>query len=155
MIPIIRAAQAADAERVAEIHVRALAAPREVPWLGAVTIHDHGARAWYEARQLPVFAWASLAGGFFAGVRTPDVVRVYETVDNRERLRRTLALAARCGATASQVALAWVLHQPFPTYALVGPRSVAELRESVAALELALTPAETRWLDLEPGTEEP
>ena len=56
---------------------------------------------------------------------------------------------------ASQVALAWVLHQPFPTYALVGPRSVAELRESVAALELALTPAESRWLDLEPGAEEP
>ena len=132
-----------------------LAAPQEAPWLGAVTIHDHGARAWYEARQVPVFAWASLAGGFFAGVRTPDVVRVYETVDNRERLRRTLALAARRGATASQVALAWVLHQPFPTYALVGPRSVAELRESVAALELALTPAESRWLDLEPGTEEP
>jgi aryl-alcohol dehydrogenase-like predicted oxidoreductase len=132
-----------------------LAAPQEAPWLGAVTIHDHAARAWYEARQLPVFAWASLAGGFFAGVRTSDVVRVYETVDNRERLRRTLALAARRGATASQVALAWVLHQPFPTYALVGPRSVAELRESVAALELALTPAESRWLDLEPGAEEP
>ena len=132
-----------------------LAAPQEAPWLDAVTIHDHAARAWYEARQLPVFAWASLAGGFFAGVRTPDVVRVYETADNRERLRRTQALAARRGATASQVALAWVLHQPFPTYALVGPRSVAELRESVAALELALTPAESRWLDLEPGTAEP
>src|SRR6185295_16093188 len=98
-----------------------LAAPQEAPWLGAVTIHDHAARAWYEARQLPVFAWASLAGGFFAGVRTPDVERVYETADNRERLRRTRALATRRGATASQVALAWVLHQPFPTYALVGP----------------------------------
>jgi aryl-alcohol dehydrogenase-like predicted oxidoreductase len=132
-----------------------LAAPQEAPWLGAVTIHDHATRAWYEARQLPVFAWASLAGGFFAGIRTPDVERVYETVDNRERLRRTRALATRRGATASQVALAWVLHQPFPTYALVGPRSVAELRESVAALELALTPAESRWLDLEPGAEEP
>ena len=32
---------------------------------------------------------------------------------------------------------------------------LAELRESVAALELALTPAESRWLDLAPGTEEP
>jgi aryl-alcohol dehydrogenase-like predicted oxidoreductase len=132
-----------------------LAAPQEPPWPGAVTIHDHAARAWYAARQLPVFAWASLAGGFFAGVRTPDVERVYETADNRERLRRTLALAAHRGVTASQVALAWVLHQPFPTYALVGPRSVAELRESVAALDLALTPVESRWLDLESGTEEP
>jgi aryl-alcohol dehydrogenase-like predicted oxidoreductase len=132
-----------------------LAAPREAPWLGAVTIHDPAARAWYATRQLPVFAWASLAGGFFGGVRTPDVERVYETADNRERLRRTRVLAVHRGVTASQVALAWVLHQPFPTYALVGPRSVAELRESVAALDLALTPAESRWLDLEPGTEGP
>jgi len=132
-----------------------LAAPQEAPWLDAVTIHGREARAWYATRQLPVFAWAALAGGFFAGVRGPDVVRVYETADNRERLRRTQTLAARRGATPSQIALAWVLHQPFPTYALVGPRSVAELQESVAALELALTPAEARWLDVEPGSEEP
>ena len=114
--------------------------------------HDpraRGAARGTRHRQLPVFAWASLAGGFFAGVRSADVLRVYENGGNRERLRRARALAARKGATASQVALAWVLHQPFPTYALIGPRSVAELRESVAALDLTLTPAESRWLDLE------
>jgi aryl-alcohol dehydrogenase-like predicted oxidoreductase len=33
-----------------------LAAPQETPWLGAVTIHDPAARAWYASRQLPVFA---------------------------------------------------------------------------------------------------
>ncbi len=74
---------------------------------------------------------------------------MYENADNHERLRRARALGSRTGATPSQVALAWVLHQPFPTYALIGPRSVPELRESVAALDLALTPAESRWLDLE------
>ncbi len=126
-----------------------LAAPQEAPWLDAVTIHDREARAWYAARQLPVFAWAALAGGFFAGVSSADVTRVYDNAANRERRRRAATLAARKGATASQVALAWVLHQPFPTYALVGPRSVAELRESVTALDVPLTPAESRWLDLE------
>jgi aryl-alcohol dehydrogenase-like predicted oxidoreductase len=126
-----------------------LAAPREAPWLGCVTLHERSARAWYAQRQVPVFAWASLAGGFFAGVRHPEVTRVYENADNRERLRRAESLAARTGATASQVALAWVLHQPFPTYALIGPRSVDELRESVGALDLSLTPGESRWLDLE------
>jgi aryl-alcohol dehydrogenase-like predicted oxidoreductase len=126
-----------------------LAAPQEEPWPGCVTIHEREARAWYAKRQLPVFAWSSLAGGFFAGVPSADATRVCENGGNRERRRRASALGARKGATASQVALAWVLHQPFPTYALVGPRSVAELRESVAALDLALTPAESRWLDLE------
>ena len=117
-------------------------------------VHEPAARAWYAARQVPVIAWASLAGGFFAGVRSPDVIRVYENAENRERLRRAAALGAKKGATASQVALAWVLHQPFPTYALVGPRSVAELRESVAALDLTLTLGESSWLDLE-GAEVP
>jgi 1-deoxyxylulose-5-phosphate synthase len=126
-----------------------LAAPQEAPWLGAVTIHAPSARAWYAEHQVPVFAWASLAGGFFAGVRGPDITRVYDTADNRERLRRAVSLAVEKGATASQIALAWVLHQPFPTYALIGPRSVAELQESVAALDIALTAAEARWLDLE------
>jgi aryl-alcohol dehydrogenase-like predicted oxidoreductase len=126
-----------------------LAAPGEAPWLGAVTIHAREARAWYAARQLPVFAWAALAGGFFAGVSSPDVRRVYDSAENRERRRRAATLAARKGATTSQIALAWVLHQPFPTYALVGPRNVAELRESGAALELSLTPGEARWLDLD------
>jgi aryl-alcohol dehydrogenase-like predicted oxidoreductase len=126
-----------------------LAAPREAPWPGCVTIHEPAIRAWYAQRQLPVFAWASLAGGFFAGVRSADVARVYESADNHERLRRARAFGARKGASPSQVALAWVLHQPFPTCALIGPRSVPELRESFAALDLALTPAESRWLDLE------
>lgn len=126
-----------------------LAAPQAEPWPGCVTIHEREMRAWYAARQLPVFAWASLAGGFFAGVESGDVERVYENGGNRERLRRARTLGARTGATAGQVALAWVLHQPFPTYALIGPRSVAELRESVAALDLTLTSAESRWLDLE------
>jgi aryl-alcohol dehydrogenase-like predicted oxidoreductase len=126
-----------------------LAAPQEEPWPGCVTIHAPEARAWYAKRQLPVFAWSSLAGGFFAGVPSADATRVYENGANRERCRRASALGARTGATATQVALAWVLHQPFPTYALIGPRSVAELRESVAALDLTLTPAESRWLDLE------
>ena len=74
-----------------------LAAPREAPWLGCVTIHEPEARAWYERHQLPVFAWAALAGGFFAGVRSPDVLRVYENAGNQERLGRAQALAARRG----------------------------------------------------------
>ena len=43
--------------------------------------------------------------------------------------------------------VAWVLHQPFPVYALIGPASVEELRSSVAALDIELTPQEVRWLE--------
>jgi aryl-alcohol dehydrogenase-like predicted oxidoreductase len=126
-----------------------LAVQEEPPWWECVAAHDRESVAWYERTQLPVFAWSALAGGFFARVQDPEVERIYGSEANRERLRRAEDLGRKKGATPAQVALAWVLHQPFPTYAIIGPRSVEELRASVAALDVELTPAEVRWLDLE------
>jgi 1-deoxyxylulose-5-phosphate synthase len=126
-----------------------LAVQNEPPWWECVAAHDPESLAWYERTQLPVFAWSAGAGGFFAGYSDPEVERVYGSEANRERRRRAEQLAGERGATAGQVALAWVLQQPFPTYAIIGPRSVEELRASVAAADLDLTPTEVRWLDLE------
>ena len=39
-----------------------------------------------------------------------------------------------------------VLNQAFPTWAVVGVRSVAELDECVGAADLALDPGQVRWL---------
>jgi aryl-alcohol dehydrogenase-like predicted oxidoreductase len=125
-----------------------LAVPREEPWPGCISIHERGALEWYARTQLPVFAWSSQAAGYFAGVRDDDVTRVYGTDENAGRLRRAQQLAAQKGCTVTQVALAWVVHQPFPTHAIIGPHSSAELRESAAALEVELSADEARWLDL-------
>jgi aryl-alcohol dehydrogenase-like predicted oxidoreductase len=122
-----------------------LATQNEPPWPETVSAHDPDSLAWYARTQLPLFAWSAQAAGYFAGV---VVERVYESDANRERRRRATELAARLGAKPTQVALAWTLGQPFPTHAVIGPRSVAELRESVEALELELTPQDVRWLDL-------
>jgi aryl-alcohol dehydrogenase-like predicted oxidoreductase len=46
------------------------------------------------------------------------------------------------------VALAYVLHQPFPTFALIGPRRLSETRTSTEALRVHLSPDEVDWLDL-------
>jgi aryl-alcohol dehydrogenase-like predicted oxidoreductase len=123
-----------------------LATQNEPPWPETVSAHDPESLAWYTRTQLPLFAWSAQAAGYFAGV---VVERVYDSEANRERRRRATELARRLGAKPTQVALAWTLHQAFPTHAIIGPRSVAELRESVGALELELAPHEVRWLDLE------
>jgi aryl-alcohol dehydrogenase-like predicted oxidoreductase len=135
------------------------------PWPGCVSASPPQERAWYEATQTPVFAWSSQAGGFFA--LPPELVargdtlvgRVYASPENDERRRRAVLLADRKGVKPHQIALAWVLHQPFPTYALIGPASLAELHDSVEALDVDLTAEELDWLDLgarrpEPLTEE-
>lgn len=126
-----------------------LATQNEAPWPDCISASDPASHAWYARAGLPVFAWSSQAGGFFAGVTGPDVSRVYVNDGNLERLRRATELGRHKGASANQIALAWVLHRPFPTYALIGPQTIAELRDSVEALELELTEDECRWLDLE------
>ena len=126
-----------------------LAVQNEPPWLDCVSAHDRDSLAFYEQAQMPVFSWSALAGGFFAGRLDPDVARVYGSDANRKRFQRAAEIGRRGGWTANQVALAWVLNQPFPTFAIIGPATPAELGESVATLDVHLTPADVRWLDLE------
>ncbi len=47
------------------------------------------------------------------------------------------------------VALAWVLAQPFPVHAVVGPRDASELDACLASLDIALTDDDRRWLEAE------
>ena len=48
--------------------------------------------------------------------------------------------------TANQVALAWVLNQPFPTRAVIGVRTLPELDEAAAAADVRLAREQVRWL---------
>jgi aryl-alcohol dehydrogenase-like predicted oxidoreductase len=134
----------------------ALAVPLEPMWSDNVTIAgDAVALRWYEQTQLPVLAWSSQARGFFSGRFTPeicpdpDVRRVYYSPENWERLKRAQALAAERGVSATNVALAWVLHQPQNVFPLVGPANPTELADTLRALDVALTPGEVAWLNLE------
>jgi aryl-alcohol dehydrogenase-like predicted oxidoreductase len=135
-----------------------LAVQNEQIWDGCLSATDPETKAWYQRTQIPLFAWSSQARGFFTGLYSPEnledetIVRVYYSEGNWERLRRAAELGKRKGGySANQVALAWVLHQPFPVFPLIGPASVAELQNSVAALEIELTPDEVAWLNLEEG----
>ena len=139
----------------------ALAVPNEPMWAGCVSIAgDAEAQAWYAQTRLPIFAWSAQARGFFSGRYSPDliegatvdaqnVIRTYYSEDNWERYRRAGDLAREKGRTISQIALAWVLHQPLEVYALFGPASVSELDDSLGALEVELAPDELAWLNLE------
>ncbi|MBI3958681.1 MAG: aldo/keto reductase [Chloroflexi bacterium] len=135
-----------------------LAAWNEPMWPGCLTASDGGSRRWYAENQMPLFAWSSQATGFFSGRYRPEdrdnpalaaIVRTWFNEDNFRRRERARELAAQKGATPNQIALAYVLCQPFPTFALIGPQTIDELRDSLPALGMALTPGEMRWLNLE------
>ncbi len=131
-----------------------LAAVNEFLFPGCLAVSTAD-RDWYVQRQFPLLAWSSQAQGFFSGRYSPNdrsnekMARVWYSAENFTRLDRAGALGRERGVTANTIALAYVLCQPFPTFAIIGPRSVDQLTASMAALEIQLTPDEVRWLNLE------
>ena len=127
----------------------------EPPWAGCISSSDPESRAWFERNQMPLFSWSSQARGFFTGRARPDdfsdpeLVRCWYSEDNFRRLERVNQLAREKGVEPINIALAYVLSQPFPTFALIGPRALSETHSSLKALEIELTPEEVKWLNLE------
>jgi len=127
--------------------------PNGTTWPGCV-FADDAERAWHTATQFPLLAWSPQAGGFLTGRygpedrRNADMARIYFSDQNFERLRRATELGQQKGNSPIQIGLAYVLNQPFPTAAIIGPSTVAHLRDSHAALAIELAAGETGYLDL-------
>jgi len=128
----------------------------EAPWSGCLAASDAESRKWLVEREIPLFPWSSQARGFFADGRAdpadisdPELVRCWYSDDNFERLSRAREIAEKQGVSAIGIALAYVLRQPSPTFPIIGPLTVDEIRSSVAALEVALSADELRWLNVE------
>ncbi len=127
----------------------------EPPWAGCLSASDAASRAWLTKTQTPLLPWSSQARGFFTGRARPDdrsdaeLARCWYSDDNFRRLERVDELARRRGVLPINIALAYVLCQPFPTFPLIGPRTLSETRTSLPALDIDLTPDELRWLNLE------
>lgn len=127
----------------------------EPVWAGCIAASAPAARAWLTETQTALFPWSSQARGFFTGRARredrsdPELVRSWYSEDNFQRLERVRRLAAERGAAPIAVALAYVLNQPFPTFPLIGPRTLAETRSSLGALAVQLSAEDVRWLNLE------
>ncbi|MBN1401742.1 MAG: aldo/keto reductase [Anaerolineae bacterium] len=138
------------------------------PWgPGCVSISgpaNRQARAWYQAQQLPVFAYSSLARGLFSGrITRANYASMQASLDracrtaychevNFRRLDRAWELAEERGLSVPQVVLAYLFSSPLQVYPIVGAANADEFAANVAALEVHLTPEERAWLDLERDT---
>jgi predicted dehydrogenase/aryl-alcohol dehydrogenase-like predicted oxidoreductase len=123
----------------------------EAPWRGCLSSNTPASRAWHERTRTPLFAWSSQGRGYFVDAQRdtdPEVRRCWESEDNAERLARATELARSRDVLPIQIALAWTLHQPFPTFALIGPRTLRELRDSLRGLAVKLTADDVAWLAL-------
>lgn len=124
-------------------------------WDGCVSASDPASKAWLQESGTALFAWSSQARGFFterAGedkLSDGELVRCWYSADNFRRRERAVELARRKNTSPINIALAYVLHQPFSTFALIGPRTISEAASCFAGMDVSLTPEETAWLNLE------
>jgi len=113
-------------------------------WDGCVAASDPASVAYLAEHQIANFAWSSQARGYFL---SPDAVGMntqweaespFDDEGNRERRRRAFAMAEAKGCSALNIAAAYVINQPFPSFALIGPRRLMETTTSMPA-SLAVT----------------
>jgi predicted dehydrogenase/aryl-alcohol dehydrogenase-like predicted oxidoreductase len=129
-----------------------LARAYDVPWAGCRHVSDDESQAWLRERQVALFPWSSQARGFFTGRAKPEdrsdeeLVRCFYSDENFRRLDRARELAAAKGVEPTAIALAWLLHQPYPVFPLIGPRHISETRTSTPGLSVTLTDEEVAYL---------
>lgn len=141
------------------------------PWLcdahfgnGCVTIsgpENAEARKWYAENNVPVFAYSSLARGFFSGaflsaepekakeiMDEPGIIGYYSE-NNIERLKRCEELAKKKNVTVPQIAMAWIFNQKFDVYAISSPVTEEQLKANIDAMDIVLSDEEIKQLNLE------
>jgi aryl-alcohol dehydrogenase (NADP+) len=109
--------------------------------------------------------WSPLAGGWLSGKYTRNVdptgatrlgenpkrgMEAWEARNADERTWQVVdlvrSIAESRGASASQVALAWLSAQPAVTSVILGARTVEQLNDNLGAVDLVLTPDELATL---------
>ncbi|MEH2150404.1 aldo/keto reductase [Nostoc sp.] len=107
-----------------------------------------------------IIPWSPLARGFLAGNRSKqdygESVRaktdefahnLYYQDSDFQIVDRVVELAQKRGVKPTQIALAWLLHQPGVTAPIVGASKIEHLKEAVEALDLKLSDEERKFLE--------
>jgi aryl-alcohol dehydrogenase-like predicted oxidoreductase len=132
-----------------------LATMEKPVWPGCISSRDAGTLRYLATTKLAHISWSSQARGYFLPAalrdRLPEDTRpetCFGSKANAARRARAEELALKYGVTANNIALSWVLAQPFPSLALVGSRTVEEIDTTLPACRVRLTPSEVKWLDV-------
>jgi aryl-alcohol dehydrogenase (NADP+) len=112
------------------------------------------------AEGVGVIPWSPLARGFLAGNRAKEewgsTVRarvddfahsMYYQESDFQIVERVVELAGRLGHSPTQIALAWLSHQPGVTAPIVGASKMQHLEDAVAALAITLSAEQLAYLE--------
>lgn len=106
---------------------------------------------------IAVAGYSAQGGGFFApkydgldfaapDFPSPGLTERYGNSLSYKRRQVAVELAQEKGYSANQVALAWMIHQPFNVFPIAGSNSLAKMDDSLKAGEIELTDDEVKRL---------
>lgn len=130
-----------------------LAVPNIADWPDkTITAMDKETFALHQRTNMAVVAWSSQARGFFtklaAGKTLSDGERkLYGNETNTRRLERAKTLAEKYNVSITHIALSYLLSQPFPTFPIIGCRTLDQLHDSLQAADLQLTANDLTYLE--------
>lgn len=102
-------------------------------------------RRWHSQTQTPIMAYSCTARGYFA--TEGKASDGYDTPENAGRLSRAQQLAKHLGKTTNQIAIAWLMNQPFRVVPITGTVKAEHLSDTMAAAGIRLTDQQVRWLE--------
>ncbi len=112
---------------------------------------DAGMWRYHQETGLAAVAYTSQANGYFTrracGEPVSDALKsVYHLEENEARLARLIALSGQASLSASQIVLAYLTSQPFPAFPIIGCRTLDQLRDSLTAADVTLSPEQVAYL---------
>ncbi len=135
-------------------------------WPGCVSANSPPFVEYLAENHLALFPWSSQARGFFTS-RADEILEGHSTTgrqpssshpsddemkrcwfseDNLEHRRRALSMAEKQGVEPINVALAYVLAQPFPCFPLIGPRELSETESCLNVFSVEMEQQDLNWL---------
>ena len=139
-------------------------------WAGCISSNEDDILNYLQENQVAHLSWSSQGRGYFLpdeitqkiedkitsdesswrkpGEHSSGPLSCYDSEDNRERKKRAFELAAKIGVDSQNIAGAWPIHLKFPSFALIGPRTIDELVSSLKNLEVEISDEQVNWLNL-------
>jgi aryl-alcohol dehydrogenase-like predicted oxidoreductase len=111
---------------------------------------------WHLKNNVAAFPFISQAGGYFRrldqgtlGQLSIDnrVRRMFDHQENRERFQRIRRLQEKERLSVSQIVLGYLTNQSFPVFPLIGPKTLADLRESIGNAGATLSRTTLSYLE--------
>ena len=115
---------------------------------------DGPLRRYHLETGLTAIPYSSQANGLFQKMaQTPveqlslKLKRMADKPANKKRFQRVRQVVTRTGLSVTQVVLGYLLSQPFVTIPIVGPRTIAQLQDSLSTADVRLTKRQVGYLD--------